>query len=258
MSFAMDDIRQVSDVQKLQSNPQTQSLSKSSEDLAISSHVKDSTSENIEFSDKFDYKSSTLDTYLIQKQEQISSIDKASQDMESIKKSFAEAEKQAELVKKDNLPQEDLDQANKQINQSLENIDKTAKESKFNNQKLLDGSMSANGIETMSLETFNFSADEKIANKADAKQLQEKIQKATEEIEKRQNVLQGNSQKLVSKVDSLVSIDLGKDNVDVAEYEKVEIIKNNIQKEIFKSPEKSVKMQIKHLNKDILLAMLSL
>jgi hypothetical protein len=140
----------------------------------------------------------------------------------------------------------------------LENIDKTAKESKFNNQKLLDGSMSANGVEKVSLETFSFSVDEKISNKDEAKQLQEKAQKANEEIVKRQSILNENSQKLVDEVDSLVSIDLGKENFDVAEYDKAETIKDDIQKEIFKSPEKSVKMQIKHLNKDILLAMLSL
>jgi hypothetical protein len=260
MSFAMDDVSQVSDVRKLQGILKTQNYSKTEDESVTSEYSNVQPLEKFALSENFDSKISNFNESLVQMQEQKNIIEQATKDLETIKKSFGDIEQQAQKVKENDLPKKVIAETNKNIKKSLDDIDQKAKDSKFNDQKLLDGSMSDKGIKEVSLKAFDFSKNESIATKDDAKKLQEKAQKTAEEIKNRQDMLAQDGKSIVEEVDSTIELEtgIGKENAEVTEYEKVEAVKSDIQKEVFKSPAKSVKMQIKHLDKDIILAMLSL
>jgi hypothetical protein len=259
MSFAMDDASLTSVVQKLQGTTGLQNSTKTTANTNVSEDC-EQPSESFQLSQNFENKVSNIEDSFIQTQEQGNIFQQASKDLESIKKSFNDIKGQSQTVTENDSTGKALATVNKNINQSLKDIETTAKKSNFNGQNLLDGSMSSQGIAKVSLDTFGFSSKENITNNDDAQITQEKALKAAEEISNIQVAIAKNNQELINNVNSYVEITTKSENeaANTETKDTVDTIKSNIQKGVFSSPKKSVKIQIKSLSKELILAMVNL
>jgi flagellin len=275
MSFAMDDIGLKNLSPALQTNTSKTRIVKESSDKAETSNVEDlENPEKITFSENLDKRLSGTQDSLDRSQEGGTMLTITSNSLSSISDTISEIKTQIKSVLDNNASNEDLKELSDSIEKKLAEIDKVVEDTTFNGKKLLDGSVQdslqiddGNGgkvnistefkdtsLKALGLpESENFS----ISSKEDAQSLLEKLDTTEKEIGTRQakisgyqNVIQKGLKDLFLTEINLLEED---DNSSITGQ-----IKNNVINGVLNNPDGSVKIQIKSLNEDVLLALIRL
>lgn len=274
MSFAKDDIglTNISSVQQagILKTRIVKEASGSEKDTPLET-------ENIErlsFSDNLNKKLSGITDSLEQNQEGLVMLVIADNSFSSVSEIISEVKKQIKGLD-GNASEDDFKELTDSIKKQLEKIDETVKETQFNGQNLLDGSFQGSKniedrgktvdisteFKDTSLKALGLpeAEDLEITNKEQVEELNKKLEKAAQEISKRQanvsshqNEIHKNIQDLFLTEINLLKEDNGP-NGSIANQIKSDAING-----ILNDPSKGVEVQIKNLDEDILLALIRL
>lgn len=259
MSFAMDDITPIYGVQGVQTHVRTQSSSKE-EKIEDPSIEKPLNAEKIELSENFDKAANSLNEKLVKLQENENILEEASDALSSTKMSLNDIKASAQKLIDEELSKEERKNIEEEINKNLEKIQKISEETSFNDQKIFDGSKSEEGVKEVSLKTLGLPDEVSVDNEDQALKIMDQVEEASQEVQDRQMEITKNSKKIIESVSSHIELDSTPlEEVSIPENEEeAQAVKQEVQEEVFKSPAKNVKMQIKHFDKNMILAMLSL
>jgi len=278
MSFAMDDIGLTNLSSLLQASTFKTRIVKESSDTTQTNTAEDTeNSERLTFSENLDKKLSGTQDTLDKSQEGGTMLNIASSSFSSISDTLSEIETKVKSVLDNNASDEDIKELNDFIGEKLAEIDKVVNNTTFNGKKLLDGSMQdslqiddENGdkvdisteFKDTSLEALGLpeSTDFSITNEEDAQAFLEKIDNAEEEISTRQETVSGYQDKIQKSVNNLflTEINLLENEDSSSSTGAVDQVKSDAINSVLNNPEGSIKLQIKSLDEDVLLALIRL
>ncbi len=149
------------------------------------------------------------------------------------------------------LAEEDKSKIASEIAQNLKDVDSILEQADFNGQKLFEE-------ESKELSVVKEQIDPKLLENIE--NFSEKIQESKKYISERQQELEYKKYNIVEEVTSRVELANSVDTLDYAitEEGRFEQLKDEIKENFKINPSKKIKVQITSLNKDMILAMLSL
>lgn len=277
MSFAMDDIRLNNILQKLQTvfeNKKTVS----SESVNKKTDTEYDYTENVKISEDLSKRIKTVQSDLENSQQGLNILETADQGLSSINENLKKIKKNTQIIAEGGLTDKEIEDLNKEIKKDLENIDKISKETKFKDIKPLDGSSYkkvevetstegsiniSEGLKNSSVKSLDLpeSKDLSIENQKDSEEFIKKIENAQKEINKRQEIFNDDKTRLQKTVSNLIVLDSGLSSAETAIKNSNDIsssIKEEAVKGILNNPTKTVTAQIKNLDKNIILALMSM
>jgi len=275
MSFAMDDIGLTNTSSVIQTNTIKTRIVKESSNETATNDVEDfENPERITFSENLDKRLSGMQDTLDKSQEGGTMLTIASNTFSSISDTISEMKTQLKNALDNNVSDKELKELSSSLGKKLAEIDKKVDETTFKDKKLLDGSMKGslqiddeNGnkvdisteFKDTSLKALGLPESEGFAinNKEDAKAFLKKLDNAEKEISTRQIKVSDHQNTIQKGVRNLflTEINLLKDDSSNTDINQV---KSNVIDGVLNNPDKNVKMQIKGLNEDVLLALIRL
>lgn len=233
-------------------------------------------SDNFELSKNYEKRRKEIEGYLEDAQKGVSILDSAEKGIDSIKGYIEKIGNLAKSVKAGDLSQEDLDSINSAIKENLEAVEKTVENTKFDDKKLLDGSSYNNiriniktdgiinissGLKEISLKELGLpeSKDFDINSSDDAKALEDKVQKAVDELKSRQDKIFKDKIDVEKTVNDLYQTSSIMSQVDPDMNTKLtQDLKQSIVNGMLINPEEVMKAQIKNIDEDMILALISI
>jgi flagellin-like hook-associated protein FlgL len=210
-------------------------------------------------SDNYEKKTTDNRIAMLDAQEAKNIISTAQQGLSSIAEVIDKIEKA-----KENISEKNIEEASKEIDKQLKNIQNIVENTKFNGKAVLKDEKTAANNDIINSSGIDLKAPEipeksEIKTEKDSLAFFKKIEKVREEIITKQLTAQEAENNIIKKVSSTIEL-----NPSLSEF-YVEVgnndfgkIKEETMKEIVKDPEKNVKAQIRHLDKTIIIALMSI
>jgi flagellin-like hook-associated protein FlgL len=274
MSFAKDDVSLSNISALVQAGILKTRIVKETANENIKSATESENEEKVSFSESLSKRLSSIQDTLEKSQEGGTMLNIASYSFSSISDNLSEIKSQLEKLLKKEPTSEDLKEASDSIGKKLGAIEKTVNDTTFNGKKLLDGSVKDSvQIENSDGKKINISSEFKntslkalglpenedfsVKSKEEAEALLKKIETAEKDISARQTKVSEHQEAIQSSVKDLFLTEINL--VDENSSENViDQIKNNAISSIFTNADESVKMQIKSLDENVLLALIRL
>ena len=233
-------------------------------------------SDNFELSKNYEKRRKEIEGYLEDAQKGVSILDSAEEGIDSIKGYIEKIGNLVKSVKAGDLSQEDLDSINSAIKENLEAVEKTVENTKFDDKRLLDGSSYNNiriniktdgiinissGLKEISLKELGLpeSKDFDINSSDDAKALEDKVQKAVDELKSRQDKIFKDKIDVEKTVNDLYQTSSIMSQVDPdMNTNFTQDLKQSIVNGMLINPEEVMKAQIKNIDEDMILALISI
>ena len=236
----------------------------------------DAESDDFLLSNNYEKRQKVLESYLEGAQKGKSMLDEAKGGVDSIKGSIEKIDELTKKAQEEDVSQEDLKKISIAIKENLEAIQKTVENTKFGEKKLLDGSSYNNiridtkttgimdvssGLKEISLKKLGLPdlKDFDVKSSDDAKALEDKVKKALTEIKSRQDKIiedKGDAEKVINDLSQTSYI---MSQVDPDRRASVtQELKQSILNGMLINPEEVLKSQIKNMDEDMILALLSI
>jgi|GEM_PF-5653378 len=275
MSFAKDDIGLTNTQAIVQAQTVKTRVVKDSSETSISQTEDLENQERITFSESLDKRLSDDRDSLDQNQEDSTKLDLINDSYTSISDTISDMKKQVNNTITNEVSDNDLQGLNDSIKDKLGNIEEVVKNTTFGGKELFDES-SADSVQASNTENneSNIPSEVKdsslkalglpevnnvtIKSKEDAENLAKNLDHASQEVSKRQSKVSNSQNEIQKNMKDLflTEINLLKDND--SSNNSVEETKNNVISGILDDPSKSVKIQIKSINTDVLIALIKI
>lgn len=270
MSVFRDDISLSNALEKIQSSLfQTKPIKESPAPEEIpSKEQKDfeevTLSENTQKRHKYD--TETIENF----QKEVNLLQVTEQGLSAIANELKEAKSQVEKVIEEPMDEKELEKTNSSIQDHLKKVKEISENTSFNDIKPLNGSSSDNtrtneekesiinvssGFREIAATTENSS----VKTRQEAEEFLRKLNMAVENVQNRQEEVVKFEEKVLQKVDSLIEFEsnLNSKNADEEFSEMGNKLKEAVINGIIEDPQTGKKIQIRTLDENIILALLS-
>jgi len=247
MSFAMDDISAIKDLQQplIKDLKVTATDKKSNSDSNISKTEMES--EKLVLSNNIDKKIKSRQDKDLQLQHEKNILETTKSGLDKIKGSYEKIIELAKEAKKKETSAEEKESIKSQVDEEVKTIKQTVEETSFNDEKPLK---KENVIpEKMSVET-----------KKDSQETIVQSEKILQRIQERQKQISEREEKIIKEVSSTIELESIVETIDYALTEdgSFEKAKEEFVEHVKTMPDKSLKIQITSFSKDMILALISI
>lgn len=273
MSFAKDDVSLSNISALVQAGILKTRIVKESADSKATIEAQSENEEKVSFSENLSKRLSSIQETLEKTQEGGTMLAIATYSFSSISDNLSDIKSQLKKALTEDLSDEDFKQLTDNISSKLGDIQETVDDTTFNGKKLLDGSQKdtvkiknddeeitiTSELKDTSLKALNLpnSEDLSIKSKEDAEALLKKVTEAEKEISTRQEKVNNKQEVLQSSMKDLFLTEINLSESDNS-ANIIDQIKSDAISSLLNNSDQSVKMQIKTLDEDVLLALIRL